>query len=284
MTTTTRPAIRLGASIFRPLTRALGTFGNQIVFLFRVLTSIPLTLRHYSKEVTRLVADVTWGNGTLVAGGGTIGVVLVMCAFGGMTIGIEAYNNLSLVGVGELTGSISALGGTREIVPILATLAFVVQAGCRFTAELGAMRISEEIDALESIAIRPMPYLITTRVLAVLVVAPPLYLCALVVSFLSTELTTMVIGGVTGGTYAHYFNLFLVPSDIGMSILKLIVLVTLTTFIQCYYGFFAAGGPVGVGVAAGRAIRLSIITMVCTNLALSLAIWGSAAGSARISG
>lgn len=275
---------RFGGNALRRVARVVGTMGHQVYFLVRTLASIPITLRHYSKEVFRLIADVTWGNGTLIAGGGTIGVVLVMCSFGGMTIGIEAYNNLNLVGVSELTGAISALGGTREIIPILATLAFVVQAGCRFTAQLGAMRISEEIDALESIAIRPMPYLVTTRVLAVLVVAPPLYLCALAVSYISTEITVMLIGGISNGTYTHYFDLFLVPTDVLMSIIKLAILVTLTTFIQCYYGYFAAGGPVGVGIAAGRAIRMSIITMVCLNLFLSLAIWGTTTGSARISG
>ncbi|MQY26391.1 ABC transporter permease [Nocardia aurantia] len=284
MSATYIPAAARPMRLLRGPVNLLAAAGHQVFFLVRTFLSVPVAMRNYSREVLRLISDVTWGNGTLVAGGGTIGVVLVICGFGGMTIGIEAFNNLNLLGVGQATGAISALGATREIVPILATQAFIVQAGCRFTAQLGAMRISEEIDALESIAIRPLPYLVTTRVIAVAVVALPLYLGALAISYLSTQLVVEVIGGLPGGTYQHYFFLFLVPGDLLRSMLKMLILVSLTTFIQCYYGYFATGGPEGVGVAAGRAIRMSIIVMVTSNLFMSLAIWGTTAGAARFSG
>ncbi|NKY84048.1 ABC transporter permease [Nocardia veterana] len=278
------PALLRPARLAGPPARGLAGMGHMVFFLYRSLAAIPLTLRHYSREVTRLTADVSWGNGTLIAGGGTVGVMIVMCAFGGMTVGIEAYTNLDLLSIGQLTGAVSALGGIREIAPILATQAFIVQAGCRFTAQLGAMRISEEIDALESLAIRPMPYLVTTRIIAGSVVAVPLYVAALAVSMLATELTVAVIGNVPPGTYGHYFDIFAVPIDLLYSVLKVFVMVALTIFIQCYYGYFASGGPEGVGVAAGRAIRMSIIVTVIVNLAMSMAIWGTAVGSARLSG
>ncbi|GAB2660130.1 ABC transporter permease [Nocardia goodfellowii] len=281
--THTPPLLRPARVLARPA-RVLATMGHQVYFLIRALAAIPIAIRHYSREISRLVGDISWGNGTLVAGGGTAGVMVVICAFGGMTLGIEAFTNLDLLGIGQVTGAISALGSTREIAPILATEAFIIQAGCRFTAQLGAMRISEEIDALESIAIRPMPYLVTTRMLASVIVAVPLYVAALAVSYLSTELTVALIGDVPGGTYRHYFEIFAVSSDMLYSILKVVVLVMLTIFIQCYYGYFATGGPEGVGVAAGRAIRMSIIVVVTANLFMSLAIWGTAVGTARFTG
>nr|WP_232542401.1 ABC transporter permease [Nocardia bovistercoris] len=258
--------------------------GHLVHFVIASILAVPQALRYYRKEVSRLTANVTWGNGTLVAGGGTVGVMAVLCAFGGMTVGIEAFNNLDLLGLGQISGAIAALGGTREIAPLLASQAFIVQAGCRFTAQLGAMRISEEIDALEAIAIRPLPYLVTTRIIAVSIAAVPLYVAALAVSYISTELTVAVIGDVAPGTYGHYFDLFLVPTDVLYSIAKLVVLVVLAVSIQCYYGYFASGGPEGVGVAAGRAIRMSIIVTVLANLALTLTFWGVTAGAARISG
>ncbi|MEU7137862.1 ABC transporter permease [Nocardia sp. NPDC046473] len=279
----TPPVLRPKRLAVAPV-HGLARVGHLIRFLVQSLLAVPLTLRYYSREVWRLTADVTWGNGTLVAGGGTVGVMVVMCAFGGMTVAIEAFSNLNMLGMGQVTGSIAALGGTREIVPILASQAFIVQAGCRFTAQLGAMRISEEIDALESIAVRPLPYLVTTRMIAVGVVAVPLYLAALSVSYIATELTVSVLGDVTHGTYRHYFEIFLVPTDLFYSVLKLVVLVVLSVSIQCYYGFFATGGPEGVGVAAGRAIRMSIIVTVIANLLMSLTFWGTAVGTARISG
>ncbi|BDT93367.1 MULTISPECIES: ABC transporter permease [Nocardia] len=261
----------------------LARLGHQVFFLLRSIGSIPLALKHYPKEVWRLLSDVTWGNGNLVVGGGTIGVVVILSAFGGMTVGIQGYNSLNLLGLSPITGAISAFATTRELGPLLATLAFAAQAGCRFTAQLGAMRISEEIDALESIAIRPLPYLISTRMFAAMIAIIPLYCLGLTMAYISCSLTVQLIGGTATGTYQHYFYQFLIPTDVIYSLIKAILFVAITTFIQCYYGFFASGGPEGVGVAAGRAIKMCIIAVVFANLFMTLAIWGVNPGI-RISG
>ncbi|QIS16835.1 MULTISPECIES: MlaE family ABC transporter permease [Nocardia] len=257
--------------------------GHQVFFLLRSLGSIPLALKHYPKEVWRLISDVTWGNGNLVVGGGTIGVVVILSGFGGITVGIQGYNSLNLLGLSPITGAISAFATTREIGPLLASVAFAAQAGCRFTAQLGAMRISEEIDALESIAIRPLPYLISTRMFAAMVAIIPLYCLGLAVAYISCSLTVQLIGGTAAGTYQHYFYQFLIPHDVLYSLLKALIFVAITTFIQCYYGFFASGGPEGVGVASGRAIKNCIIAVVFVDLFMTLAIWGVNPGI-RISG
>ncbi|MEV4126639.1 ABC transporter permease [Nocardia sp. NPDC049707] len=257
--------------------------GHQVFFFLRSVGSIPLALRHYPKEVWRLLSDVTWGNGSLVVGGGTIGVILILSAFGGMTVGIQGYTSLNLLGLSPITGAISAFATTRELGPLLAALAFAAQAGCRFTAQLGAMRISEEIDALESIAIRPLPYLVSTRMFAAMIAIIPLYCLGLAMAYISCSLTVQLIGNTPSGTYAHYFYQFLIPVDVLYSLLKAMVFVAITTFIQCYYGFFASGGPEGVGVAAGRAIKMCIIVVVFADLFMTLAIWGVNPGI-RISG
>ncbi|MFE9321684.1 MULTISPECIES: ABC transporter permease [Nocardia] len=257
--------------------------GHQVFFFLRSVGSIPLALRHYPKEVWRLLSDVTWGNGSLVVGGGTIGVILILSAFGGMTVGIQGYTSLNLLGLSPITGAISAFATTRELGPLLAALAFAAQAGCRFTAQLGAMRISEEIDALESIAIRPLPYLVSTRMFAAMIAIVPLYCLGLAMAYISCSLTVQLIGNTSSGTYAHYFYQFLIPTDVLYSLAKAMVFVAITTFIQCYYGFFASGGPEGVGVAAGRAIKMCIIIVVFADLFMTLAIWGVNPGI-RISG
>jgi phospholipid/cholesterol/gamma-HCH transport system permease protein len=254
--------------------RTLQRLGHQVVFLGQALGAIPFTFKHYRREVARLISDVTWGNGSLVVGGGTIGVIVALCAFGGMTVGMESYSALNLLSMSPLTGALSAFATTRELGPILATLAFAIQAGCRFTAQLGSMRISEEIDALESIAIRPLPYLVTTRMIAAMVAIVPLYVLGLAVAYAATQLTVLFLGGTSAGTYAHYFYQFLIGTDIWFSLLKVVVFTMLATFVQCYYGYVASGGPEGVGVAAGRAIKMVIVTVVFANLFLTLAIWG----------
>ncbi|WP_181697317.1 ABC transporter permease [Nocardia sp. GTS18] len=257
--------------------------GHQGVVFAQALLAVPFALRHYRREVTRLIIDVTWGNGALVVGGGTVGVIVILCGFGGVTVGMESHTALDLLTMSPLTGAISGFATTRELAPLLATIAFAAQAGCRFTAQIGSMRIAEEIDALESMAIRPLPYLITTRMLAAAAAILPLYAIGMATAYLTTKITAFFLGGNGIGTYDHYFHQFLDPGDLVYSVLKAVAFVLVATFVQCYFGYIAAGGPEGVGVAAGRAIKVTIIVVVFLNLLLTLAIWGVDSGI-RISG
>ncbi|WP_330255020.1 ABC transporter permease [Nocardia sp. NBC_00565] len=258
-------------------------FGHMITFLVRGLVSIPTMLRHYPKEFLRILSDVTWGNGSIVVGGGTAGVMVVLGASAGAIVGIEGYNALHLLGMDPATGLVASTAATRELAPIMASLAFASQAGCRFTAQLGAMRISEEIDAMEVLAIRSIPYLVTTRLMASVVAVVPLYLVCLAMNYVAVQSVVGLSSSVSAGTYEHYFRLVLNGTDIAYSLLKAVVFVVITSTIQCYYGFYASGGPQGVGVAAGRAMRASISTMIVVNLLLTMAFWGVDAG-ARLGG
>jgi len=269
------PAVRAAKRAAGPVVR----LGHMLVFFVRAIVAVPHALRLYRREFVRLLSDIAWGNGSLVVGGGTAGVAVVLGITVGALVGIEGYNFLDLLGLGPATGIISSLVNTRELAPIAASLAFATQAGCRFTAQLGAMRISEEIDAMESIAIRPIPYLVTTRLLASIVAAIPLYIVCLGVNYLVCQLVVSWSGAGSSGTYLHYFTLVLSGTDIAYSILNAVVFVSITTTIQCYYGFYASGGPQGVGVAAGRAMRTAITVMIIVNMLLTMALWGVNAGA-----
>ncbi|MCV7431948.1 ABC transporter permease [Mycolicibacterium bacteremicum] len=247
--------------------------GHMVVFFCQAIAAVPLVLRHYRKEFVRLLSDVTWGNGSLVVGGGTVGVAVVLGVTVGALVGIEGYNFLDLLGLGPATGIISSLVNTRELAPIALSLAFATQAGCRFTAQLGAMRIAEEIDALNAIAIRPIPYLVTTRLMAATVATVPLYVACLAVSYLTTQIVVLVISGGSDGSYMHYFSLMLSGQDIVYSLIKAVIFVWIASTIQCYFGFYASGGPVGVGVAAGHAMRAAITVVILVNMLLTMALW-----------
>jgi phospholipid/cholesterol/gamma-HCH transport system permease protein len=282
----TPPALKpleWGKKVYQAPRDTLVLMGHQVTFLVRSVGAVPIAFKHYSKEIWRLLSDVTWGNGAIVVGGGTIGVIILLGIMGGATVGIEGYTALNLLGMSPVTGAISAFATTRELGPLLAAVAFTAQSGCRFTAQLGSMRISEEIDALESIAIRPMPYLVTTRMIAAVIAIIPLYSVSLAANYLACQLMFQVQSGQGRGAYLSYFYQFILSKDMMYSVIKVVVFVLLTTFIQCYYGFFASGGPEGVGVAAGHAIRLSIIVLVFANLLLTLVFWGLSPGI-RISG
>nr|WP_307800783.1 ABC transporter permease [Aeromicrobium fastidiosum] len=246
-----------------------------MLFYIRVVKSVPRTVKNYKKEVLRLLAEVTLGSGSLAVIGGTIGVIAAMCFFTGTSVGIQGYAALDQLGTAALTGFISAYFNTREIAPLVAGIALAATVGCGFTAQLGAMRISEEVDALETMAIPSMPFLVTTRVIAGLIAVVPLYIVGLLASYFATRLVVTQINGQSAGTYDHYFNTFLPPSDVLWSFAKVLIFAIVVILIHCYYGYYASGGPAGVGVAVGLAVRTSIVAINVVDLLASMAIWGT---------
>jgi phospholipid/cholesterol/gamma-HCH transport system permease protein len=146
--------------------------------------------------------------------------------------------------------------------------------GAGATAELGAMRISEEIDALEVMGIKSISFLASTRIMAGLVVIIPLYALAMIASFLSPQITTTVLYGQSNGTYEHYFRTFLRPEDVFWSFLEAIIITAVVMITHCYYGYNAGGGPVGVGEAVGRSMRFSLVSVQVVVLSAALALYG----------
>ncbi|QLL05949.1 MlaE family ABC transporter permease [Mycobacterium vicinigordonae] len=265
--------------LYRRSIKPIERLGHMLVFFVRALAAIPLTLRHYNGEFLRLLSNITWGNGSIVVGGGTAGVAVVLGVTVGALVGIEGYNFLDLLGLGPATGFISSLVNTRELAPLMAAMAFAMQGGCRFTAQLGSMRIAEEIDAMESIAIRPIPYLVTTRLIASVIAMIPLYAACLAIGYLTTQVVVQISSGGSTGSYLHYFALMLDGKDIIYSLFKAIIFVWIASTVQCYFGFYASGGPEGVGVAAGHGMRASITVMIMVNMLLTMALWGVDSGA-----
>jgi phospholipid/cholesterol/gamma-HCH transport system permease protein len=263
------------AAIYQKPAGALDNLGRQMLFYIRVVKAVPRTVKNYKKEVLRLLAEVTLGSGSLAVIGGTIGVIGAMCFFTGTSVGIQGYAALDQLGTSALTGFISAYFNTREIAPLVAGIALAATVGCGFTAQLGAMRISEEVDALETMAIPSLPFLVTTRVIAGLIAVVPLYIVGLLASYFATRLVVTQINGQSSGTYDHYFNTFLPPSDVLWSFAKVLIFAIVVILIHCYYGYYASGGPAGVGVAVGLAIRTSIVAINVVDLLASMAIWGT---------
>ncbi|MEQ0564572.1 ABC transporter permease [Amycolatopsis sp. NEAU-NG30] len=263
--------------------QSLEGLGKQLAFAAKALAWSPRTIRRYSRETLRLLTEVCFGTGGLAVIGGTLGVMIGMTLFTGLIVGLQGYSALNQLGTAALTGFISAYFNTREVAPLSAGLALSATVGCGFTAQLGAMRISEEIDALEVMGVPSMPYLVTTRVLAGVAAVIPLYAVGLLSSYLASRQITIWLYGQSAGTYDHYFTLFLPPGDVLWSFGKVIVFSVLVILSHCYYGFNASGGPAGVGVAVGRAVRTSIVLISVLDFFLSLAIWG-ANTTVRISG
>jgi len=253
----------------------LDGLGDQLSFYARAIAWTPRTLRRYKKEVLRLLSEVVFGSGSLAIIGGTVGVIAVLCFFTGTEVGLQGYAALNQLGISSYSGFITAFFNTREIAPIVAGLALSATVGCGFTAQLGAMRISEEIDALEVMAVPSLPFLVTTRIIAGFVAVIPLYIIGLLSSYLASYGIVVYYFHDSAGTYSHYFHLFLPPQDVIWSFFKVLVFAIVVIMTHCYFGYHASGGPAGVGVAVGRAVRLAIVALNVLDFFLSFAIWGS---------
>ena len=277
-----RPA-RFAKGLANKPMSALDDLGAQLSFYARSLAWTYRVLLRYKKEVVRLLGEVALGSGGLALVGGTVGVIAFLTFFTGTEVGLQGYAALNQLGVANFTAFISAYFNTREIAPLVAGLALSATVGAGFTAQLGAMRVSEEVDALEVMGVPSLPFLVTTRMIAGFIAVTPLYVIGLLSSYFAARTITTGFYGQSTGTYDQYFNQYLPPVDVLYSFLKVLVFAVIIILIHCYYGYYASGGPAGVGVAVGRAVRTAIVAINVVDFFLSLAIWG-ATTTVRIAG
>jgi phospholipid/cholesterol/gamma-HCH transport system permease protein len=262
------------AAPIRRLRDAWRQIGEQTRFYGTALGSISHAVIHYRAELLRQIAAMSLGTGSLAIIGGTVAVVSFITMSNAGALASQGYNQLSQVGVEALNGFASAFVNTRLVIPVSAGIAFAATIGAGATAQLGAMRINEEIDALEVIGIRSIAYLASTRIASGVIVVIPLYCVGLLLAYSAGLAVTTLIYGQSSGVYQHYFDTFLIYGDLLRSFVVTIAEVTLIMLIHTYYGYTAAGGPAGVGEAVGRATRTSLIAAAFLVLFVTLALYG----------
>jgi phospholipid/cholesterol/gamma-HCH transport system permease protein len=248
--------------------------GAQAQFYARTLVSVGDAVTRYQAELIRLIAAMSLGTGALVMIGGTTAIVGFLTLSTGALVAVQGYNQFSQVGVEALVGFASAFFNVRVIAPLTAGVAMAATIGAGATAQIGAMRISEEIDALEVMGIRSVAYLASTRVVAGVVVVIPVYCVAVMASFFAARFGTTFFYGQSTGVYDHYFYTFLSTTDLLWSFALALVMAVVIMLVHTFYGYTATGGPAGVGEAVGRAVRTSLITSSVVVLFVSLAIYG----------
>ncbi|ORW97315.1 MULTISPECIES: ABC transporter permease [unclassified Mycobacterium] len=257
--------------------------GEQTEFYGRSLAATAEAVRRYPGEVLRLIAEMGMGTGALAVIGGTVGIIGFLTLTTGALVAVQGYDTLSNIGVEALTGFLSAFFNVRMIAPCTAGVALAATIGAGTTAQLGAMRINEEIDALEVMGIRAITYLSSTRIIAGVLVVIPLYAVAVLMSFIAAKFGTIYIYGQSRGVYEHYFSTFLRPTDLFWSFLAALTMATGVMVVHTYYGFTATGGPAGVGEAVGRSVRSSMIVTAFVCLMISLSVYGQS-GNFNLSG
>lgn len=261
-----------------PVVNQFAFFGDILLFTLRALANIPVVVTRYRREYVRLLGDVTFGSKALAVLASTVMVSGVLSAVVGVQLALEGYQGLDIIGLGPLAGYLSAFANTRELTPLLTGFGLAAQMGCRFTSELGAMAVTDEIAALDVMSVPSLAYLVTTRVMAALTVTIPLFLLALAGSYLATQITVVAVAQQGAGTYQHYFHEFLVGKDIILATVKVVIFAIFITTIHCYYGYKTTGGPENVGKATGRAIRASVVSIAVLDMLMTVLFWGTSSG------
>ena len=265
---------QLISGVSAPPLQGFRTVGQVALFAGQTLWLLPLAARKYRRETLKQINSLAWGRGSIIVDGGVISVLLLLGIALGASLAIEALSILNQIGFGALSGLISGVGAVREIVPLVGGIAFAAQTGCRMTAEIGAMRIGEEIDAIESIGVRPIPFVVGTRLVGSMACVIPGYIVTLIATFVVMDTVVVKFYGEHAGTFNHYFVQFLTPTDLLYSVIKFAVFCAAVTLIHCYYGYFATGGPEGVGRASGRAVRASFVMLMVMDFTLTVLLWG----------
>ena len=228
----------------------------------------------FSGRVLKYFGEALNQAGILILGSTTVifGLVFVI----GLTCGIEgAYFNRS-VGAPAYAGVFAAWCDLREAVPYAFGYMLSAKVGTGIVAELGAMRISDEIDALEVMGVPPVTFLAATRLRGAWMPLPFMYMAAIGVGYLASYIAVVEqIGDVSSGGYLLIFWAFQNPPDILFSVIKAMTMATVIVLVGCYYGYTASGGPVGVGTATAKSMVLNIILVHIIGMLGTLVFWGA---------
>ena len=246
----------------------LESFGDIVKFCGRAFGDI------FTGRVLAFFGEALRQAGILILGSALViwGMVFIL----GLECGIEGAYFTRSTGSPGFAGVFTAWCDLREMVPYMFGYIMSAKVGTGIVAELGAMRINEEIDALEVMGVRPITFLAATRLLAAWMVLPFIYISAVGVGFLASYLAVVKqIGEVSSGGYFLIFWMFQNPPDLLFSVIKGMTMATAIVAVGCYYGYTASGGPVGVGTATAQSMVVNIIIVHIIGMLGTVVFWGS---------
>ena len=246
----------------------IASFGDIVKFCTRVVGEV------FGLRVFRFFGEALRQAGLLILSSTLViwGLIFII----GLQCGIEgAYFNRA-VGSPAYAGVFAAWCDLRELVPYAFGYMMAAKVGTGIVAELGSMRISDEIDALEVMGISSMTFLCATRLLAAWLVLPFMYLAGIGAGFFASYLAVVEqIGEVSSGGYSLIFWMFQNPPDLLYSVIKAMAMATVIVLVGCYYGYTASGGPVGVGTATAKSMVLNIVLVHLIGMLGTQLFWGA---------
>ncbi len=206
----------------------------------------------------------------LMIGVNSLPVVLITAIFTGMVLALQSYTGFERFGAEGLVGTVVALSMVRELGPVLTAIIVTGRAGASMAAELGTMRVTEQIDALETLAVNPVKHLIVPRFVSGIIMLPSLTVIANIVGILGGYLVAVLLFGTSINTYMRMTWDFLEIQDLYSGLIKACFFGTALVLISCYKGFYTKGGAEGVGKATTGAVVISSMTILISDYFLSV--------------
>lgn len=235
--------------------------GSLVAFTLRVVKELPACVRLYPAEVLRQCGLLIRSNAL---------VILFMLFMLGALLGITGTFLFEGIGLESYVAAISSVPMMRGVVEIVFGWVLAAKYGCGIVAELGAMRISEEIDAMDVMGVRSLPYLVGCRVVASLIVLPALFVASLGIHFVASKLFFVnLLSSVSDGGFDYVLFLLQSPRDFLVAVLWGTVTGFIVTVVACYYGYNASGGPVGVGRATAQGMLVNLVLISVTAMVMA---------------
>ncbi len=257
-----RPVEYIGHAItifwdsFMRFTEELGRVMILISYVLKQIILPPFEIKNTLKQIVEI-------------GIKSMPVVLITAVFTGMVLALQSYTGFKRFNAEVMVGTVVALSITRELGPVLTGLIVAGRAGAAMAAELGTMRVTEQIDALETLATNPVKYLVVPRVIAGTVILPSLTIIADIIGILGGFFVTVFMLGANSSVYWKRTWDYLEISDIYNGLIKACFFGAAIALISCYKGFYTQGGAEGVGKATTGAVVLSSMTILISDYFLS---------------
>jgi phospholipid/cholesterol/gamma-HCH transport system permease protein len=237
----------------------INVLGTATVFLFMALWEI-----FRPKQLSKVIQQIYY------VGARSITIIMLVSLFTGMVLGLQSYHSLLKFGASGAVGSLVSLSLIMELGPVLTAIMITARAGSAITAEIGIQRISEQIDALHTMRINPIRYLISPKISAAIISFPLLTAVFDLIGILGGYISAVVLLGLNGGVYLHSIQTYVVMSDITNGFVKSIVFAVIVATVCCYQGYFAhmrkdSHGAQAVGLATTSAVVLSCVLILISD-------------------
>lgn len=244
------------------------SLGRQTISIFHQLGAIILLLIAAVKEIGTIRSRETFKQ-CLSLGVLSFPIVALTLLFTGMVLSVQIAGELTKYGADFTVGAIVAIGVGRELGPVLCGVVLAGRVGAAITAEIGTMRVTEQIDALRCMAVSPIGYLVVPRLVACMAMLPILNVFGVVIGVGGGMIVASLSHGVSSYVFMHSIRVFCVPSDLYIGVIKYIIFGMIVALVGCDRGMTCTAGAEGVGKATTQSVVYSIIMLFAANYILS---------------